>query len=178
MRQGWTLLLLVAVAGCDKPVGVGTVEGWKPVYATTAEYRSIRSLPSRPIVNAGKIAYAGGRLFMVERGQGIHVVSYADPANPVKERFIEVPGCYEVTWQRGYLVANNGPDLVTVDISLPGTATVVSRLENIFRSIQETTTVPPDALPGQYFECPDPARGTILRWERATLQDPACQRID
>lgn len=178
MRNLLPILLLTSLAGCDKPAGVGTVEGWKPVYATTAEYRSIRSTTPRPILAAGKIAYAAGRVFMVERGAGIHVVSYADPANPVKEGFLEIPGCQEVTWQRGYLVANNGPDLVTLDISQPSTATVVSRLENVFRSIQEAATVPPDAASGAYFECPDPARGIILRWEKATLQDPACQRIN
>ena len=178
MRSILPFLLLTALAGCDKPAGVGPVEGWRPVYATTAEYRSIRSTPPRPILSAGKIAYAAGRVFMVERGAGIHVVSYASPANPVKERFLEIPGCYEVSWQRGYLVANNGADLVTIDISLPSTATVVSRLENVFRSIQEAASVPPDAVNGDYFECPDPTRGIILRWEKASLQDPACQRIN
>lgn len=171
------LLLVLILYGCDKPAGVGTVQGWKPVYASTAEYRTIRSMPPRSIQYAGKIAYAANRIFMVERGQGVHVVSYAIPASPVKERFIEVPGCYELTWRNGYLIANNGPDLVTIDISLPGSVAVVSRLPGVFRSIQETVSVPPDAAAGDYFECPDPVRGVILRWEKTALTDPSCQRV-
>lgn len=180
MNKTTTQILLLSMAwlaGCDKPAGVGTVQGWKPVYATAAEYRAVRSMPSRPILSAGKIAYAGSRIYMVERGQGIHIVSYAIPASPVKERFIEIPGCYEVTWRNGYLIANNGPDLVTLDVSQPAAATVVSRLPGIFKSIQETGSVPPDAVSGDYFECPDPAGGLILRWVRTSLKDPACQRV-
>lgn len=180
MNKTTTQILLLSMAwlaGCDKPAGVGAVQGWKPVYATAAAYRAVRSMPARSVQSAGKIAYAGNRIFMVERGQGVHIVNYAVPASPVKERFIDIPGCYEVTWRNGYLIANNGPDLITVDISLPGSVTVVSRLPDVFRSIQETVAVPPDAVAGEYFECPDPARGVILRWEKTALTDPACQRV-
>lgn len=167
--------LLFGLAACEKPGQLGAQPGWKPVYASATEYRTIRSLAAQPFENGGKFAWWAGRIFMAEKGRGVHIISYADPANPVKERFIEVPGCYEVTLRNGYLVVNNGPDLVSLDISQPAAVTVVSRLDNFFETIQEANSAPPDAASGDYFECPDFSKGVILRWERGTLQNPECR---
>jgi hypothetical protein len=104
-------------------------------------------------------------------------VQYTDPASPKKERFLEIPGCYEVSYKGGYLIVNNGSDLVSLDISQPGTVRVASRLAKVFRSIQEAGNIPPDAVAGEYFECPDFSRGVILRWEKATLREPACRTL-
>lgn len=172
-----TILLGIILFSCGKKGSTGEVTGWRPVYASDAEYKMIRSLPPQPIVNAGKIAYAAGRLFMVEKNKGVHIVQYTDPASPKKERFLEIPGCYEVSYKGGYLIVNNGSDLVSLDISQPGTVTVASRLPKVFRSIQEAGNIPPDAVAGEYFECPDFSRGVILRWEKAPLREPACRTI-
>lgn len=171
------ILLGTILSACGKKGSTGEVTGWRPVYAGEAEYKMIRSLPPQPIVNAGKIAYASGRLFMVEKNKGVHVVQYADPASPVKERFLEIPGCYEVSYKGGYLIVNNGADLVSLDISQPGAVRVSSRLAKVFRSIQEAGNIPPDAVAGEYFECPDMLRGVILRWEKAPLREPACRTL-
>jgi hypothetical protein len=172
-----TILLGIILFSCGKKGSTGEVTGWRPVYASDAEYKMIRSLPPQPIVNAGKIAYAAGRLFMVEKNKGVHIVQYTDPASPKKERFLEIPGCYEVSYKGGYLIVNNGSDLVSLDISQPGTVMVASRLPKVFRSIQEAGNIPPDAVAGEYFECPDFSRGVILRWEKATLREPACKTL-
>jgi hypothetical protein len=171
------LALAGLLAACEKPGSLGAQPGWKPIYASTAEYKTIRSGLARPIENGGKFAWFAGRIFMVEKGLGVHIISYADPANPVKERFIEVPGCYEVTLKNGYLIVNNGPDLVSLDISQPAAVTIASRLDNFFQSIQEANSAPPDAQSGDYYECPDFGQGVILRWERQTIQNPECRFI-
>lgn len=167
--------LTVFVAGCSSKNKIGEVTGWKPVYATEAEFKTIVSASPEPIANGGKIAYALGKIYMAEQGRGIHVINYANPQFPVKERFIKVPGCYEVTWKAGYLIVNNGPDLVTLDISQPQTVTVVSRVPGVFESIQEANSVPAGAANGDYFECPDLSKGNILRWEKTTISDPSCK---
>lgn len=167
--------LIAVVAGCGRQSKVGEVTGWKPVYATDAEFKTITSDAPLPIANGGKIAYAAGKIYMVEQGNGVHIINYSNPLLPVKERFIKVPGCYEVTYKNGYLVVNNGPDLVSLDISLPQAVTVASRVPGVFTSIQEANKVPPDAANGDYFECPDLSKGNILRWEKITLSNPACK---
>ena len=174
MKKLLILPLLLAIA-CTRSKETGTQQGWKPVYATQAELRNIQSSPPIPLENGGKIVWWANKIYMVEQGKGVHVINYTDPANPVKERFFSVPGCYEASVRNGYLIVNNGPDLVTLDISVPGNVTVLSRLPNVFSSISEAGSVPPAAVAGEYFECPDFSKGIVLRWERQTLTNPGCR---
>jgi hypothetical protein len=168
--------LLVLLTGCVKSgVRIGDRIAWKAVYATPDVYRTIAYQAVRPISRAGKFVYVNGRIFLVEQGSGIHVVSYADPMMPVKQGFIAVPGCYEVSWNNGYLIANNGPDLISMTLGGTGGVTVASRLPNVFKSIQEAGNIPPDAVSGDYFECPDFSKGVLLRWEKGTVSDPECR---
>jgi hypothetical protein len=173
---GWMLSVVILLSSCVKGGNrIGDRIAWKPVYGDPAAFKTISSRASQPIIKAGKFVYANSRVFLVEQGRGIHVVSYADPANPVKERFIDIPGCYEVSWKNGHLIANNGPDLVSVILTNPTSVSVASRLPNVFQSIMEANTVPPDAVSGDYFECPDFTRGILLRWEKGTVDDPECR---
>lgn len=169
------LLLSLLLFSCDRDTKIGTVTGWKPVYASTSELNAITSMSAQPIVNAGKMAYAGGKVYMVERGKGVHIISYKNPAAPVKERFISIAGCFEVTIKDSYLLVNNGADLVSIDISQPQSVSVVSRIANVFTSIQEANGIPPDALNGDYFECPNTSNGMILYWEKTSLRNPECK---
>lgn len=174
MKKLFFIPLFLALA-CTRSRDTGTHTGWKPVYATLSEYQDIQSLPPAALVNGGKITWWGNKIYMVEQGRGVHIVNYADPSHPVKERFLSVPGCYEATVKNGYLVVNNGPDLVTLDISSPATVTVMSRLAGVFSSIAEAGSVPPQGMAGDYFECPDFSKGVILRWEQQTLTNPGCR---
>lgn len=174
----WIVAAVLLLSSCVKSGGrIGDRIAWKPVYGDPAAFRTISSRPPQPIIKAGKIAYVNSRIFLVEQGQGIHVVSYADPANPVKERFIEIPGCFEVSWKNGHLIANNGPDLVSITFPTATTVALASRIPNVFRSITEANNIPPDAVGGDYFECPDFTRGILLRWEKGTVEDPECRVI-
>jgi hypothetical protein len=170
------ICLMVLLTGCVKRgLRIGDRIAWKPVYATPDAYRTISYQSPRAISRAGKFVYVNSRIFLVEQGRGIHVVSYADPMNPAKQGFIEIPGCYEASWNNGYLIANNGPDLVSMTIGAGTGVSVASRLPNVFRSIQEANSVPPDAVSGDYFECPDFSKGVLLRWEKGTVNDPECR---
>lgn len=148
---------------------------WVPVYISASEYSQISSQPSTAIINGGKIVLNNNKLYMVEQGQGIHVVNYTDPAQPVKERFIKVPGCYEVSMKNGYLIANNGPDLVSLDISNADSVVVVNRLTNVFKSLQESNSIPPNAVSGDYFECVDISKGIISKWIQKLTDQPKCK---
>lgn len=169
------LMFIAVLTGCSRQNKVGEVTGWKPVYITEAELKTITSAPPEPITNGGKIVYATGKIYMVEQGSGVHIINYTNPQLPVKERFIKVPGCYEVTFKNNYLIVNNGADLVTLDISQPQTVTVAARATGIFESIQESNSVPPNAVSGDYFECPELAKGFVLQWEKTTISNPACK---
>jgi len=167
-------LSVILLAGCSR-VENNQVVTWVPVYISASEYSQISSQPPIAISNGGKIALFNNKLYMVEQGQGIHVVNYTNPAQPVKERFIKVPGCYEVSMKNGYLVVNNGPDLVSLNISNPDTVVVAYRLANVFKSLQEANSVPPDAVSGDYFECVDISRGIVSKWIQKITDQPKCK---
>ena len=167
-------LSVILLVGCTR-VENKQVVTWVPVYISASEYSQISSQPSIAISNGGKIALVNNKLFMVEQGKGIHVVDYTDPAQPVKERFIKVPGCYEVSAKNGYLIANNGPDLVSLNISNPDTVMVAYRLANVFKSLQEANSVPPNAVSGDYFECVDISKGIISKWVQKLTDQPKCK---
>lgn len=169
---GVTLLLCSCVKSGNR---IGDRIAWKPVYGDPAAFRTVSSRSPQPILKAGKFVYANDRVFLVEQGRGVHVVNYRDPANPVKEQFIDIPACYEVSWKNGLLIANNGQDLVSILIQNATTVTLAGRIPNVFRSIMEANNVPPDAVAGDYFECPDFSRGILLRWEKGTVNDPECR---
>ena len=167
-------LSVIILASCTR-VDNKQVVTWVPVYISASEYSQISSQPPTAIVNGGKIALFNNKLFMVEQGQGIHVVNYTNPAQPVKERFIKVPGCYEVSMKNGYLIANNGPDLVSLYISNADSVVVVNRLVNVFKSLQEASSVPPNAVSGDYFECVDISKGIISKWIQKLTDQPKCK---
>jgi hypothetical protein len=167
-------LSVILLAGCSREENKQVVT-WVPVYITASEYSQISSQPPTDIIDGGKIAIVNNKLFMVEQGQGIHVVNYTNPAQPVKERFIKVPGCYEVSMKNGYLIANNGPDLVSLDISDPDSVVVVYRLANIFKSLQEANSIPPNAVSGDYFECLDLSKGIVSKWIQKLTDQPKCK---
>jgi len=167
-------LSVIILASCTR-VENKQVITWVPVYISASEYSQISSQPPTAIINGGKIALFNNKLFMVEQGQGIHVVNYTNPALPVKERFIKVPGCYEVSMKNGYLIANNGPDLVSLDISNADSVVVVNRLTNVFKSLQESNSIPPNAVSGDYFECVDISKGIISKWIQKLTDQPKCK---
>jgi len=167
-------LSVILLTSCSK-VENKQIITWVPEYIAASEYDKVSSQPPIAITDGGKIAFVNNKLFMVEQGQGIHVVNYAIPAQPVKERFIKVPGCYEVSMKNGYLIANNGPDLVSLDISDQDTVVVAYRLPNVFKTLQEANNIPPDAASGDYFECPDVSKGIISRWMQKLTDAPKCK---
>jgi hypothetical protein len=167
-------LYVILLAGCSR-VENKQVITWVPVYISASEYSQVSSQPPIAISNGGKIALNNNKLYMVEQGQGIHVINYTNPAQPVKERFIKVPGCYEVSLKNGYLIVNNGPDLVSLNISDPNSVVVAYRLANVFKSLQEANSVPPNAVSGDYFECVDISKGIVSKWIQKLTDQPKCK---
>lgn len=167
-------LIVFFLTGCYK-VDNKQILTWVPEYITASEYSLVSSKPPTAITEGGKIAFVNNKLFMVEQGQGIHEVNYANPAQPVKERFIKVPGCYEVSMKNGYLIANNGSDLISLDISDPDSVVVAYRLPDVFKTLQEANNIPPNATSGDYFECPDISKGIVSKWTQKLTDEPQCK---
>ncbi|MDR1919960.1 MAG: hypothetical protein LBQ65_09995 [Tannerellaceae bacterium] len=85
----------------------------------------------RNLVNPGKIYSQAPYLYINERYRGIHVINNTDPAHPVNEGFIVVPGCIDLAMKGHILYVDNSVDLVAFDLE---SKTVTKRVKNVFPS--------------------------------------------
>lgn len=140
------------------------VWGLKPVYAYDTSYRVVTySSQSRPVVQAGNIYVKDRYIFQCEVGEGIHVIDKSDPARAKKVGFLVVKGCEQIAMKGNYLYANNYYDLVTIDMSNPSKAKVVSRSAYAFYGSlgdgPHTWEMPKDT---GWFECPAGYRDSVI----------------
>jgi hypothetical protein len=170
---GLCLWLIMTLTGCyyyaPTPPN-NAADTYRPVYLAFADARLVQTLGPQPMKLPGKIYIKDNYLLINEIGRGIHVVDNRDPAKPVKLSFISIPGNRELAIKDSILYADNALDLVALNIADPSNVRVVKRLENTFTQ---------DNFPSKRnirFECPDPDRGIIIRWEKTTNADAQCYR--
>ena len=152
--------------------GVGNVDAYMPVYASLQDAQQIILQSPQPIVNGGKIATLGNVVFQVETDKGIHIIDYSNPAVPVKKGFIKNALCRELAIKGNSIYTNNLADLVVIDIGNANAVTVTSRINNAFPDL--SLQYPPAA--NCYFECADPAKGLVVRWDLKKVNNPKCRR--
>jgi hypothetical protein len=152
--------------------GVGSVDAYIPVYSTSPDDKKVELQLPQPITNGGKIATLGNCVFQVENDKGIHIIDYSNPATPVKKGFIKSFLCRELAIKGNYIYTNNLADLVVIDISNVNTVSVSSRINNAFPDL--SIQYPPAA--NCYFECADPAKGLVIRWDLKKVNNPKCRK--
>ena len=147
-----------------------SVFGRRPVYFPIDSAGLIFSDAPRPLRNSTGVVKFENFLYTIDQGSGVHVVDNTDPRRSIAIAFIHVPGIRTLTAGKGRLYANNFGDLITIDIDDPRKARVIDRDAGLF---QETLDFPENYI--GYFECYDPARGPLLRWEEANISKPECR---
>jgi hypothetical protein len=167
---GTCFLLLLSCS--DKNNNLGKVEAYVPVYSNTQDATQITWQSPQAIVNGGKIASIGNRLYQVETDKGIHVVDISTPAAPVKIGFIKNSFCRELTLKGNYIYTNNLNDLVVLDVSNPNIVVISSRIANAFPDL--SLQFPP--CTNCYFECADPAKGAVIQWNKQQVDNPKCKK--
>lgn len=74
----------------------------------------------------------GNYLFLSEKNKGIHIINNTNPASPVNESFIPIPGTEDVVVKGNTLLADCFIDLLSIDISDPSNAKLVHIAANVF----------------------------------------------
>ena len=145
-------------------------EGYRPVYLSHEALQRVVSTTPRELKDAGKIYALGEYVFVNEINRGIHVINNQNPSSPQNVAFIQVPGNVDIAVKGDVLYADNGPDLVALDIRNPTDVKVLKRIPNVFPN----QMYPPQT--NVRFECVDNSRGVVIGWEKATLTNPKCRR--
>ena len=92
------------LVSCTKDKATTHYTFYRPVYATKDEVRAgIKSDAPEPVQQPGKIVVKDHYVFLNELNKGIHVIDLTDPAKPVNQAFIHVPGCADLAIQGNYL---------------------------------------------------------------------------
>ncbi len=152
----WFLILLLAgvipliFSACSEDcVTRRAYLSYEPVYLKATEFRKpIKATASQVLRYPGKIYYKDDKIFINEKGKGIHVIDNQQPEAPQHIRFIEIPGNYDLAIQGNTLYADNYTDLIALDISNLNHIQLLSRLEDIFT---------------QYYQIDE--AGIVVDWE-------------
>lgn len=148
----------------------GDKMAYVPVYMAVSEIKEIAISTARPTERSGKIYAFGNYIYQNDRNEGIHIIDNTDPLHPQKIAFLTIPYNTEFAVKGNYIYANNGSDLVVVDIRDIMKPVVVKRMADAFPVINQE--VPPQA---GYFVCPDPAKGIVVDWVLQSVKSPKCQ---
>lgn len=176
-RRNYYLIICLLLSGCYIDEGpttfpIETVDGYKPIYISEDEFIDIGFVENVPLNNPGKIYIYGQFLLVGEKSRGVHIYDNTDPTNPDHVGFINIPGNDDIALKGNILYADQGNDLVAIDVSDVTAPVVVDRKEDIYN---EDDTLPPGG--SNYFECVDKARAhLIVGWEWTTLNNPECFR--
>ena len=169
LNPSLSLLLLTGLLSGFFLVGCDPIEEWEPAatqYTPIMMKRSdmqniIKLERSRDIHDPAKIYRYGQYLFISKRYEGIHIIDNQNPAAPVNQGFIRIPGCVDIATKENILYADNATDLIAIDISDPAAIQVVSRVENAFPVL-----LPPDlgTIPEAYQNRPEDM--IIIEWRK------------
>ena len=151
---------------------VNPSDGYAPVYANITDVMKIALDSGKTTQAPGKLYTVGNFIYQNDINTGIHIINITDRKHPVKVAFLQVPFSTEVAVKGNSLYTNNLRDLVVFDITNKSKPQLVKRIENVFPFVDQR--YPP--FSNVAFECPDPSKGIVIRWERKTLANPKCRR--
>jgi hypothetical protein len=149
-------ILLLTSFGCEDNYEIEQKYSYfEPVYTTTAEIRaSVGLTPPQAIKEAGKIYIKDNWLFVNEVGKGIHIIDNTNPANPIIQGFLTIPGNYDLAVKGNILYADSYIDLLAIDITDKANIKIAKRLEGIF------------SVYNRMGSGIDPVKGIITSWEQ------------
>ena len=107
---------------------------YEPVVMKRTDYEAaIKITDVKTVTNAGKIYVIGDRLFINDEYAGFEIVNNTNPKNPVKEKYLNIPGATDIAIRNNTLYINQATDLVVLayDASLKQIA-IKKRVKNVF----------------------------------------------
>ena len=132
-----------------------------PIYMSYDQLRkSVTVERSESLKHPGKIYFKDGYIFINEELKGIHIIDNRNPANPVNQSFIKIPGNMDIAIKGDILYADSYVDLVAIDISDLNKPKEVARVKDVF-----PYTLPPRINENIGLDKIDETKGVVLNWE-------------
>ena len=133
------MCLIFALNSCveDECMREITYIDYIPVYMTMAEIQDVKTEGAKALEKPGKIYFYNNYIFVNEVNKGIHIIDNTDPTNPTNISFINIPANRDMAIQGNNLYADNGGDLITLDISNPLDVQLKDRQTKVFKELYE-----------------------------------------
>ncbi len=163
-------VLLLNACQTDETIKDEKVMGYRAVYLPYADIEKVSIEAARKLKNPARIYVRGAFLFVNEANEGVHVINNADPKAPKPIAFIKIPGNQDLELKDNVMYADNGLDLIAIDISSPQSVKILKRIKDVF----PYPNYPP--FQNVKFECADPQKGYVVKWEFVQLTNPKCNR--
>ena len=137
MKHSVAIILLAVISvffsSCLKDVELKKYTYYVPEYSLKTEVRAdIKSSDPQPVSMPGRIYLQGNYIYVNEMGKGIHIIDYSQPSSPQNVGYIPIPGNGNMTIAGNYLYADEYADLLTIDITNPMNAKLVTVTPNVF----------------------------------------------
>ena len=168
-KVAYLLLMTVLWSACidkdDDPSFINSSSLYKPIIMDRTEMeQAVIMMEARPLTRTGKIYQRGQYLFISELYEGVHLINNIDPAHPINEGFIRIPGCVDIAAKGATLYANSAVDLLAIDLNALPEISITSRSRETFPEL-----IPPNRnnLPSEYTEKNRPKNSVIINWVQA-----------
>ena len=131
---------------------------YEPIFLSRTDLeQSVQLKEPTQISNSGKIYIKDNLLFINELRKGFHVFDNSNPENPIKIKFIEIPGSTDLAIRENILYINQATDLIAAHFDFTANnLSVTKRVENTF----------PELLsPDGYYAYDIPANSIVVDWK-------------
>jgi hypothetical protein len=178
--SSWALLLgLLTLLACSRKdpepsdatttISYMVYANYRPLLLSRATLESsVTAVAPQAMHNTGKIYLRGAYIFINEKYEGIHVIDNHDPANPKAVSFLQIPGNVDLAVRGNLLYADNGPDLVTIDVSDPAHPRLTNRVRDAFRELPMPEMGP---LEEAYQTGKRPTNAVVVGWHKLAANE-------
>lgn len=152
MKRIGVIILCLVLTSCifdnwGEPSTVDPV-AWSrfdPVTLSTTEFEnSIEIQENYPVSESSKIYIIGDYIFINDKRTGFHIFDNTDTSNPIKKKFLKIPGATDIAIRDNTLYINQATDLVVLTLDYSTfQVEVKKRLKNVFPELRS-----PD---GEYY---------------------------
>ncbi|WP_233897542.1 hypothetical protein [Tenacibaculum piscium] len=111
---------------------------YEPVIIKRADLNtSIVFQDAEVMSESSKIYIFDNYIFINDKRKGFHIFDNSDPKNPIKKKFLKIPGATDIAIRNNTFFINQATDLVSLSIDLKTfNFKINKRLENVFPKLE------------------------------------------
>ncbi|MEX6626702.1 hypothetical protein [Tenacibaculum salmonis] len=137
-----TLLFCISFSSCifyeEEHRYVEPISNYDPITIERTNLdSSIAFLDNIEMTESSKIYIFNDYIFINDKRKGFHIFDNSDPSNPIKKKFLKIPGATDISIRNNTFFINQATDLVSLSINIDAsTFTINKRLENVFPKLE------------------------------------------